>query len=653
MIILSPGVKIAPGGSLKIKNTVKVKENARIDISGNTAISSGGRLVISNSKIMSLSSGLWGGIFANEAGAGIQLSNAIIEKANYGLSVTQKADSMKIDRSSFLQCDTALMLSNTNGCFRYHINNSSFTNNTACDIYLSDVHLLFMTGNIHTIVNSNNDGAIKISNSTGIYISGDSLIFKNGIIKRKGFGAKIVNSSVSFRNSTFNNLLNGIRSTNTSTSANTLILSSCAFKENLRGIDLRYGGKVTMYNNTFTIPDDTIGIYYGAVLTNISNYSIDENRFSKNAVSNNVTVGLSIANSGTGTEIKSVKNNIFDNTYYGCIVNGANRCGYTWGLVFKCNSFSGTRDAIRVVPVTGQNQGIANLQGSNISPSCNSFFPTSENTLNIKNGCAPVSYYYSSSYSNQQPTIVNATNPQVISISGICSCLALDASAPIVSSLTETMESKSILSTTDEYYDIEKDIDVSLVNKSLLSFGTKNRSSQVNSIYLSQDEINRWDDLLETKQELKGMEMNLTDTQIRKLETLIEANPYDRIACWASNVLNNYRDTVVETIILFDVPESLIIDSPDTLQSSVLNKWLRVAPNPSNGLFAFHISDDVYKTIGRKQITISNLSGIVVWQKTLVDERCIIPDRSFSSGTYTCSLIGSYGIISTATVIVR
>lgn len=676
MIILSPGLRIAPGGVLTIHNTVKVKENARIDVLGKTDYANGGELNIGNAKITSLTEAPWEGIFAVDPGSRFNFYNAIIEKANYGLSALQQADLMKIEHSFFKQCNNAITLSNSNysDATKYYIKTTAFTNNVDRDINLSGISTLNLTDNTHSLLNGNNSGAIKISNSTGINVTGGSMKYLNGTNKRKGIGVKIENSTVQFNGTGFENFMYGIKSANTSTSTNTLGISSCVFTENKRGVDLSYGGTVSMNSNTFTIPVVSADTIYGAVLNNISNYTIAQNYFNC-TTSSNLNIGLAISNSGTSNATKLVTNNTFENTYFGCVVNGANRSGYNhYGLIFTCNVFTGTSDAIRVVRIPGQtNQGIDCYLISATEPNFNKYYSPGDNALNFMTGVGVVRYYCDQTDPSQVPMQRVSTNPLIYSATGNCPCSAPDGANGSLSS-NETMEPASLLMTAasstsetlkttssqsiaDDYYELEKQIDngeTETSQVSSLNLDSKDQITEKDSAGLSEDEKNRWEDLMETKREIKGFETQLEEAQISKLEALVDANPYDRTACWASNVLNNYRDTIVGTVIFLDTPETLELESPDTLQSSIMNKWLKVTPNPSNGRFTLNISDDVYKAIGKKQITISNFSGIVVWQKTLVDhEQSITPDQSFSSGTYTCTLTDASGIISTTTIIVR
>lgn len=143
----------------------------------------------------------------------------------------------------------------------------------------------------------------------------------------------------------------------------------------------------------------------------------------------------------------------------------------------------------------------------------------------------------------------------------------------------------------------------------------------------------------------------LTTEQTSILESLAKGNRFDRAGSWASNLLTVSKDTI-ELIPVYPFEPNLLEQSAGA--ADTINRWLKISPNPGFATISIQIAEDVYKIEGKKILTISDLSGNVLWSSILKEEeRFVFPDKTFAPGSYTCTLSVSNGTISSTIAIVK
>ena len=617
-VIMPSGVTVVSGGCLNIGNDAEVllKKGASIRVR-QTADVKGGQLNIgTNAKLKPFKTGEnWKGIDAG-TGSILQFCSARLEGADCALSCSGQLEQIKIEQTTFTANRTALSLSDNTSYtasdpMQYVVTGCCFSNNMEHDVSLNRIKgAIRFSGNKHE--GKNTSGFYDIRNSNGYTISGGT--WNNiGAIAHCGIGLFLTNSSLNISGVTINNFNYGLRVQGSV--GYELKVTSCTFKNNRRGLDFTTG-KVTLQNNRFELPAHSTDLsnneyYYGAVLSAVPLYTISNNTFIGTGNSE-LETGLAISSSGSGSETKAVKNNIFRNCYYGTVVNGMNRYSLYGGLVFTDNNFSGAYDAIRVVPSNNNNvDGIAYHQGEVGKPSGNVFANTSDNALNIMSGCASSIYCYDSNNSFvQKPKIrVSSTTTLVGTYIG-------PSGGPLAYSMNDKLVN-----------DVQLTADEAVLQK---VNARRARLEQLAPI----------------------VQQDSTAIALYELEKVIEEDPHDMLGIWAKAVLDTRQDIIGESAIYYEMP---LASTPSFEARKARANWLRVSPNPAEeGVVQLHISSDVWEESAPERLTVTDIYGTIVWSEEVASGTTVIvlPQR-LSSGTYTCTLWGSEGVVVQATALVR
>lgn len=613
-VIMPSGVTVVSGGCLNIGNDAEVllKKGASIRVR-QTADVKGGQLNIgTNAKLKPFKTGEnWKGIDAG-TGSILQFYKARLEGADCALSCSGQLAQIKLEQTTFSANGTALSLSDNTSYtssdpMQYVVTSCSFSNNTVHDVCLNRLKgAIRFSGNSHE--GKNTSGFYDIRNSNGYTISGGTWNY-TGNLSQTGTGLFLTNSSLNISGVTINNFNYGLRVQGSV--GYELKVTSCTFKNNRRGLDFTTG-KVTLQNNRFELPlSTTTDRVYGAVLSAVPLYTISNNTFVGSGNSELLT-GLGISSSGSGSETKAVKNNTFRSCYYGAVVNGMNRYSLYGGLTFTGNDFSGAYDAIRVVPSNNNNaDGIAYRQGEEGKPSGNVFATTSDNALNIMSGCASSIYYYDSNNpSAQKPRI------RVFSTTTLVATSAGPSSGPLAYSMNDEMINDAQLT----------------ANEAVLQKVNARRA--------------RFEQLAPIVQQ------DSTAIALHELEKVIEEDPHDMLGIWAKAELDTRQGIIGESEIYYEMP---LAAAPSFEARKARANWLRVSPNPvEEGIVQLHISSDVWEESAPDRLTVTDIYGTIVWSAEVASGTTLIvlPQR-LSSGTYTCTLWGSEGVVVQATALVR
>lgn len=562
-------------------------------------------------------------------------------------------DVVRIEDTRFENCTKVLDISRfythaslPDSLFRMH--NCDILSKFNC-INLDHVYNFNFTNNrIEAAQESYSQIMIKANHCTDLLFDGNSFNLNNSNMSATGIN--LINCSSEISGNSFYKLQIGIALADTISTDKNILVSWNDFRYDFYGLQASYIHGVTIKDN-FLYSDIQNSV--GAMISNCSKYDIDDNYFieeSSDPVATANIKGLYITSSSNSYFPKVVRNNRFRCYSIGAECNGFNRT--TKGPKFRCNNFESNSTALKVTYLgsSGSRQGLFN-QDSITYPAGNIFL---NNTSNINNYAKSFNYYYRNQ-TNENPS-ASSTNVTCLLTTGTPRC---DDSYPssgstgntsLLSSESLQQASVSDLQNTDYLLSAAEQLVEERNFNDACSFIAQSESLDSNEESAERNE--RWREMLNLKMSLaRNNAKELTTEQTSILKSLAKKNRFDRAGSWASNLLTVCKDTV-ELIPVYPFEPNLLEQS--TGGADTINHWLKISPNPGFSTISIQIAEDVYKIEGKKILTISDLSGNVLWSATLKEEETtLIPDRTFAPGSYTCTLSGSNGTISSTIAIVK
>lgn len=392
-LVIEPGAKLTISGC-----TIKVAENVNIYLYAQSSTKAGGELILDNAVITSSGNNMWRELKLFN-GTSLTMNNATIKNSLYGVGNSGGSCTVKIQNSTFIDCNRPLRLDITDfqGTGSYIRNNTVYTG-TAVGFQFVHAKNLTLEANTFYSDYTNMGYQIFFTNCQGITLKDNYFIcLNNNNYTTDACGIRIDNSRINFVSSayyiknTFEGFSTAIDIYNLRDNNNALIINDIDFNK-IRRYGIRYdnqtsaSGSITVYNNMFRMfTNNAIGIYF----KNLHNYYIYKNQLIGSDI-NNYNSGLDIESPVLINSSQLISSNRFANLHYGISLKG-----YHHHAEIKCNAFAYDYYSILVNKYEeyDNNQGLGD-QGTINGSASNEFYKHGENRSLICNNGKRFTYYY-------------------------------------------------------------------------------------------------------------------------------------------------------------------------------------------------------------------------------------------------------------------
>ena len=654
-IIMSP-LKISYGAELYINNTtVYMGPNAEIIVEGYDIIKApdpyllgvGSKLKTVNAELLPLNTSKWKGIKWGGDGfctRKLELYGTVI-KGSQGINLTtgrKGRDTIYISSCTFQD--------NINTNFNLNLSAMKFVedddkvdqgvvvlrwnNFTSGNVsqFISIKGLYSQSGfyeNHFTYTGYGSPSFLRLENCRD-WVKIENSSFESSTLPTKGTGINIINTSVYEVNNSYKNLKIAANYTGEKTIA---LGKQNKYRSNDRAIQATFCNTVSINESFFDLSaTDTASVY----LESCQNYTFDCDTLTS-TIYNPYLIGIYTGNSNFRNGERYITNCIFNRIGGHAVNANGTHAGYDSWLKFKCNQFN---DCYSAIYVSKRNNSAAlGDQGSAGKPTGNIFNTT--NGYRLSNQGTDFRYYYRTNNESPYPMMSNSMPITATQTTGVP-----DASTNRFFNLipTELLESLEFV--------------ISPFSRSNYLSTTKKADNDVYSIQKAisdnkSDENQEWKEIKRLNSELSELQSGSPSIeQLNELENW-ESDLLTTKGLWAKHYLDIYRDTVT----LFPIYPVVYFPEPSypEVKSNAKSEWLRVSPNPvEEGIVRLYISSDVWEASAPERLTVTDIYGTIVWSAEVVSGTTVIvlPQR-LSSGTYTCTLWGSEGVVVQATALVH
>lgn len=456
--LINSNIIITPGATLTITS------NGYLNISPGKSIivKQGGRMIVDGGTLTNDCGKFWNGIeiwgtyssnSLSSQGRVIIRNNATISNAAEALRMWKPGDYNS--SGGIISATDSKFINNKRSAefisypFSY-LNRGTFKN---CE---------FITNNDYPSDGPMPFGFITLWNVNGVEFKGCDFVNNNDQYKYKFNGIYSIDASYkctgycdptqplcSMIKSKFENLKSGIESIGPN---GFIAIWDSEFISNAIGVNLNnvHNSKL-IRNNIKVIKTPTSSIGIGVSMENSSEFTIEDNEFSRIGIVSDPICGLIISNSGGNTPYP-IQNNKFSNLTVGTYVVGTNSIlnGCPFGLQYYCNQHISTAYDIYIY---GTIQKIQRYNSGVFTSSGNKFSSSSFPNFTSNSSCA-IDYYYSNSALLQTPTISGAIALIPVSDNNTCATNYPigNGSIPVFSSITSKKElNKQILKISDNF----------------------------------------------------------------------------------------------------------------------------------------------------------------------------------------------------------